>query len=151
MSIYSQNLPKISHYLGIDFGTAKIGLALADVEMEMAFVYQNIANDKKMLEKLKKIVEKENIKKIIIGRSGKLAGSGAAQKSFDIEVIGKEIEKELGVPVMYHEEMFTTKMAQDNLKEKGEKNIQKYDDQEAARIILQDWLDKIQLSQAKTG
>ncbi|MFA4817574.1 MAG: Holliday junction resolvase RuvX [Parcubacteria group bacterium] len=151
MSIYSQNLPKISHYLGIDFGTAKIGLALADMEMEMAFIYQNIANDKKMLENLAKIVEKENIKKIIIGKSGKLAGSNVAQKSFNIEEIGKKIEKELGVPVLYHEEMFTTKMAQDNLKERGEKNIKKYDDREAARIILQDWLDKIQLSQVKAG
>ncbi len=51
-SIDSQNLPKISHILGIDFGTAKIGLALADTEMKMAFIYQNIANDKKMLENL---------------------------------------------------------------------------------------------------
>lgn len=128
--------------MGIDFGTSKIGLALADVEMEMAFVYQNIANDKKMLENLAKIVEKENIKKIIIGKSGKLAGSGATQKSFNVEEVGKEIKKKLNVPVLYHEEMFTTKMAQDNLKEAGAKNIQKYDDQEAARIILQDWLDK---------
>jgi len=151
MSIDSQNLPKISHYLGIDFGTAKIGLALADVEMKMAFIYQNIANDRKMLENLAQIVEKENIKKIIIGKSGKLPGSNVAQKSFDIEEIGKKIEKELGVPVLYHEEMFTTKMAEDNLKERGEKNIKKYDDREAARIILQDWLDKIQLSQVKAG
>lgn len=143
MSIDSQNLPKISHYLGMDFGTAKVGLALADVEMEMAFVYQDLANDKKMFEKLAKIVEKENIKKIIIGKSGKLAESGAVQKSFNIEEIGKKIETELKVSVAYQNEMFTTKMAQDNLKEAGVKNIQKYDDQEAARIILQSWLDKI--------
>jgi RNase H-fold protein (predicted Holliday junction resolvase) len=38
--------------------------------------------------------------------------------------------------------MFTTKMAQENIKKRGEKNISKMDDQEAARIILQSWLDK---------
>lgn len=143
MSIDSQNLPKISHYLGIDFGTAKIGLALADAEMKMAFIYQNIANDKKMMGNLAEIVKKENVKKIILGKPGKLGGSGLVQKSFDIEEIGKKIEKELGVPVAYQEEMFTTKMAEANLKERGAKDIRKYDDQEAARIILQSWLDKI--------
>ncbi len=83
------------------------------------------------------------MKKIILGKPGKLGGSGLVQKSFNIEEIGKKMEKELGVPVLYHEEMFTTKMAQDNLKEKGVKGVKKYDDQEAARIILQSWLDKI--------
>jgi len=44
--------------------------------------------------------------------------------------------------VEYQNEMFTTKIAQANLMEKGIKSIKKYDDMEAARIILQSWLDK---------
>jgi putative Holliday junction resolvase len=143
MSICNQNLPKISHYLGIDFGKTKIGLALGDAEMKIAFIYQNMVNDKNMLKNLEKIVKKENIKKIIIGKSGKTGKTGLIQKSFDIEEIGKKIEKELGVSVFYQEEMFTTKIAGDKLKEAGVKNIRKHDDQEAARIILQDWMDKI--------
>ncbi len=142
MSIDSQNSAKINHCLGIDFGTAKIGLALADTETKIAFAYAAIKNDKDFLQKLAEIIEKENVKKIILGKSGKLGGSGLVQKSFNIEKIGERIEKELGIPVAYQEEMFTTKMAQDNLKKKGAKNIQKYDDREAARIILQSWLDK---------
>ena len=35
-----------------------------------------------------------------------------------------------------------TKMAQQNLIERGMKNVSKYDDEEAARIILQEWLDR---------
>jgi RNase H-fold protein (predicted Holliday junction resolvase) len=38
--------------------------------------------------------------------------------------------------------MFTTREAQRNLIEKGVKGIKKYDDQEAARIILQNWLER---------
>jgi len=38
--------------------------------------------------------------------------------------------------------MFSTKMAQANLLEKGMKNVGKFDDQESAKIILQSWLDK---------
>lgn len=143
MSIDGQNSAKVSHILGIDFGTAKIGLALADTETKMAFAYAAIKNDKDFLQKLAEIIKKENVKKIILGKPGKLGGSGLIQKSFDIGEIGKKIKKELKMPVVYHEEMFTTKMAQDNLKEKGAKNIQKYDDREAARIILQSWLDKL--------
>jgi RNase H-fold protein (predicted Holliday junction resolvase) len=52
------------------------------------------------------------------------------------------LEKELGVPVAYQDEMFTTKMAQENIKARGGRNIAAADDQEAARIILQSWLDK---------
>jgi len=37
--------------------------------------------------------------------------------------------------------MFSTKMAHFNLKKQGKKEIKKYDDKEAARIILQEWLD----------
>jgi RNase H-fold protein (predicted Holliday junction resolvase) len=38
--------------------------------------------------------------------------------------------------------MFTTKMAQFNLRERGMKHVSKHDDVEAARIILQAWLEK---------
>jgi len=44
--------------------------------------------------------------------------------------------------VEYQNEMFTTKMAQANLIERGEKGVSQHDDEEAARIILQEWLDR---------
>jgi len=48
---------------------------------------------------------------------------------------GKLLEKELNIKVEYQNEMFTTRMAEDNLIEKGAKNIKNLDDKEAARII----------------
>ncbi len=38
-------------------------------------------------------------------------------------------------------EMFTTRMAQANLRERGLSKEIGFDDQEAARILLQEWLD----------
>jgi len=61
---------------------------------------------------------------------------------YEGEKLGEIIEDNFGIEVQYQNEMFTTKMAQQNLIEKGVKGIKRYDDQEAARIILQDWLDK---------
>jgi RNase H-fold protein (predicted Holliday junction resolvase) len=40
--------------------------------------------------------------------------------------------------------MFTTKMAQANLIERGTKQVSKHDDEEEARIILEQWLGQNQ-------
>jgi putative Holliday junction resolvase len=125
-------------YLGIDFGRAKVGLALADSETKMAFVYKTIENNKEMLKKMAEIVAKKNIRKIIIGipsyKNGETIENEAKQ-------LGEFLQNSLKIEVFYQNEMFTSKMAQANLKEGGFKNISKSDDQESARIILQEWLD----------
>lgn len=135
-----QNLPKTSHYLGIDFGTSKIGLALGDSELKIAFAYKTLENDEKLITILKQIVESEEISKLIIGELG---NTSDFKTSFDPREIGEKISKELNLPVEYQEEMFSTEMAQKNIKERGSKGIKEFDNQEAARIILQSWLDKL--------
>lgn len=138
MSIDSQNLPKISHYLGIDFGTSKIGLALADTETKIAYAHKTLNNDKDLLQKILEIIAQENVLKVIIGIPAYI---NKKEVIYVGERLGKIINKAAGVEVEYQDEMFTTKMAQANLIEKGVKGVKKYDDQEAARIILQSWLD----------
>lgn len=142
---------ELGKYLGIDYGRAKIGLAIADSETWMAFSYGMLENDKKLLQKLAEIIEKENVSKVIIGVASyiypvKSRRAGAPSAQFNRvnpgEKLGNFLKKKLKVEVEYQEEMFTTREAQRNLIEKGVKGIKKYDDQEAARIILQAWLDK---------
>ncbi len=139
------NEAKISQILGIDFGTAKVGLALADMETRIAFVYATLKNDGNFLAELGKIIEKENVEKIVIGKTmtsgfqnlGGKDGWGGCQ-----ELTEKIKEKFPEISVDFQNEMFTTKSAQDNLIEKGMKNVGKFDDAESAKIILQDFLDK---------
>lgn len=138
MSIDHQNSAKISHILGVDFGKAKIGLAMADNETKIAFGYETIENNKELLENLKELITKEKVEKVIIGKP---SHSLRDKKESGEKTLGNLIKNNLGVAVEYAEEMFTTKMAQDNLKETGVKNIGKIDDKESARIILQGWLD----------
>jgi putative Holliday junction resolvase len=130
MSIVSSKNAIISHFLGIDFGKAKIGLAVADSETRIAFGYGVLKNDKSLMKKIAEIVEKEGIDKIIIGSAGA-----------DIQVFASRLKK-LNVPIEFQDELFSTQQAERNLKEKGAKKIKRFDDQEAARIILQSWLDK---------
>ena len=142
MSIDTQIIPKTSHILGIDFGKAKVGLALADGETKMAFAYSTITNDKNLLQNIAEIVEKEHVKKIIIGVP---AYFNTKNVEYEGETFGKLIQKVIDIPVFYQNEMFTTKMAQANLIEKKVKGVKNYDDEEAARIILQEWLDRSEL------
>ena len=138
MSIVHQNSSEISQIMGVDFGRSKVGLALADSETKMAFAYEMIENNKELLQKLAEIVAKENIKKAVIGIPSYKNGEtieGEARK------LGEFLQNNLNVEVFYQNEMFTSKMAQTNLREGGFKNISKADDQESARIILQEWLD----------
>ncbi|PIP27809.1 MAG: Holliday junction resolvase RuvX [Candidatus Moranbacteria bacterium CG23_combo_of_CG06-09_8_20_14_all_35_22] len=140
MSIGSQEKPNISHYLGIDFGQAKVGLALADEETKIAFVYTTLKNDKNFLENMIKIIEKENVSKIIIGIP---SYNNQKEAVYEGKKLGELIKKVLPeIEIEYQNEMFSTKMAQANLLEKGMKNVGKFDDSESAKIILQSWLDK---------
>ncbi|HPN54326.1 MAG TPA: Holliday junction resolvase RuvX [Candidatus Moranbacteria bacterium] len=138
-SIPSRNEAEISHYLGLDFGKAKIGLAIADNETRMAFAFSTLKNDKNFLQKLKEIVENENIKAIVIGITRHEKDQQSAEEKMEF---AERVKKETGLIPFFQEEMFTTKMATENLKQSGQKNIAAKDDQEAARIILQSWLDK---------
>ena len=131
MSITSSKNANTSHFLGVDFGEVKIGLAVADSETRIAFSFGTLKNDKELMKNLKNIVEKKGIRKIIIGTAG-----------FETQDFAAVLEKKLNVPIEFQNEMYSTLEAERNLIEKGAKKIKRFDDQEAARIILQSWLDK---------
>lgn len=142
MAQIKQNSAKMENqpgtFLGVDFGEAKIGLAIADEETKMAFTFDTLKNDKEFLKKLREIVECENVKTFVLGVTAHEKDPQSAAKK---ENFAKLLEKEFGISVELQEEMFTTKMAQNNIKASGKKGVAKYDDAEAARIILQAWLD----------
>lgn len=139
MSIPTRNSAETSHYLGIDFGKTRIGLALADSETKIAFAYGTLKNDKNFLRSLAEIIKKEKVEKVIIGVPVFLKHKEMEQ---EIKKWGEMIKDALAVEVGYQDEMFTTKMAEEKLKEKGARKIKECNDREAARIILQEWLDR---------
>jgi putative holliday junction resolvase len=131
MSITSSKTSSTSHFLGVDFGKAKIGLAVADSETRIAFGYGVLKNDKELMKNLKNIIEKKGISRIVVGNAGE-----------EVKDFADALEKELNIPIEFQNEMFSTQQAERNLIERGAKKIKRFDDQEAARIILQSWLDK---------
>jgi len=144
MSMISSKTANISHYLGVDFGKAKIGLAVADSETRIAFSFGVLKNDKELMRNLANIIEKKGIGKIIIGISS--GPTARPQRNADgppeIAKFAEYLKKELNIPIEFQNEIYSTREAERNLIEKGAKKIKRFDDQEAARIILQSWLDK---------
>jgi len=132
---------KIKNYLGIDWGSADIGVAFADGETKMAFTYKKLKNDKKtILKEISEIIKKEEIGTVVIGVPAYI---NKQEITYPGERLGEEIKKVSNVEVVYQNEMFSTKVAETNLRERGLKKIKRFDDAEAARVILESYLDKI--------
>lgn len=128
----------MNKYLGIDWGASKVGLAIADRETKLAFAYLTLKNDNKLFDNLRDIIDKESVKIVVIG----VPSHEKHRKIFREKDFGEKIKSLGDVSVEYQGEFFTTKIAQRNLIEKNVRNISRHDDEESARIILQEWLDK---------
>jgi putative holliday junction resolvase len=129
---------KTKYYLGIDYGESKVGLAIADSETRIAFAYGMLKNDEKMLQNIFDIIKKEKIEIAIIGVPKRM---GDRKIVFAGEKLGEALEKEK-ITVFYQDEIYSTKIARENLKEKGLRDINRFDDAESARIILDSFLQK---------
>lgn len=125
----------VKRFLGVDFGTKKVGFAVSDEAGSMAFPYAVIPNTAALFEKIAEICAKENIGAIIIGESRDFDGiPNPVMKK--IVPFKKKLEDKLGFPVHLEPEFLTSKQA---------RNIQEgsaLTDASAAAIILQSWLDK---------
>lgn len=126
-------------YMGIDWGKSDVGVALADGTMRIAYAHTTLDNGRELVKSLGKVIQEKGVKTVVLGISSPINRKSVEHVS---EKLGEVLEQNYGVIVEYQNEMFTTKIAQRQLIERGVKHIERYDDQEAARIILQDWLDR---------
>lgn len=126
------------NYLGLDWGASKVGVALAHEETRLAMAYGVFQNDEKLLENIGIVLKKEEIGTVVIG----IHKSATFQGEHEGEKLGKLLRERFLIGVVYQDEMFTSKMAQNNLIAQGQKNVSAHDDAEAASILLQSWLDQ---------
>ena len=61
-------------YLGVDYGSKRIGLALSDEAGMMGFPYSIVPNTPKLLDEVCALIAKENIGVVVIGESRSLSG-----------------------------------------------------------------------------
>lgn len=121
-------------YLGIDFGTKRIGIAISDQEGKLAFPRAVVENNEIFFERLRKMVQKEKIEKIVVGVPKALSGKETAMTG-EVKKFIARLARE-GFSVEEQDEMFSTKM----VKENARKDMR---DASAAALILQGYIDKL--------
>ena len=130
--------------LSIDYGDKKTGLAISDEDEKLASRFLTLENksEKNLINEIKNIISENDIQKIILGIPIGFKGESAQTKN--IRGFSAKLSENIDIPIVEINEIFTSKMAEENLRKAGVKseNIKKIIDQEAARIILQDYLDK---------
>ncbi len=129
--------------LGVDYGDRRIGLAISDREEKLASRFLTVENRilEKSIEMIKSMIAKENVEKIIVGLPVGLKAE--SEQTAKTRFFIKELKQRINLPIIEVNEVFTSKMAEENLLNAGAKRekIKSIIDQEAARIILQDYLD----------
>ena len=61
-------------YLGVDYGSKRVGLAISDEEGMMAFPYKIIQNNQELLDTIHNICGQEEVRGIVLGESQNLSG-----------------------------------------------------------------------------
>ncbi len=126
---------KPMRFLGIDYGSKKIGLALTDSEGVMAFPHSVIKADDKVLKTIETIVEKEGVGEIVIGHS--LDREGNPNKVHEaVEAFMLDLTLSLGIPIHLEPEQYST---QEALRIQGRNDKT---DASAATIILNSYITR---------
>ncbi|MES2203157.1 MAG: Holliday junction resolvase RuvX [Patescibacteria group bacterium] len=130
-------------YIGIDYGTKRIGVAVSNEDGTMAFPLSTISAGPHALSEVHTLIQNNKAEGVVIGESKNLHNEPNAVQE-DIEQFKKDLEELSGLPVAYQAEFFTTAQASRQGQDKrGEGGVEK-SDASAAALILQSYLDTLQ-------
>lgn len=124
-------------YIGIDFGSKRIGLAISDEAETLAFPHEMILNNKKpalIAAEVARVCAKNSCTTVVMGESKNYKGNDNAIMSA-VNEFAKELEK-AGVHVIFEPETLSTMQAE---RIQGKRDDI---DASAAAIILQSYLDR---------
>ncbi len=123
-------------YMGIDYGSKRVGVAVSDKGNAFALPHSVIQNGKDLIDKLNEIICENEVTHIIVGESKDYHGDdNKIMKS--IRDFKETIENRLQLPVIFEQEFMTSHNAQ---RFQGKNDLH---DASAAALILQSYLDRI--------
>lgn len=129
--------------LGIDYGSERVGTAVASEDASIAFPLDVYVNDDTLLEKITALMQTERAEKVVIGNSLNFQGEENPIMS-RAKAFGEALKEKTGCAVVYEDETLTSAQARRQFEEK-EKTRKPHDevvDASAAALILQSYLDK---------
>lgn len=129
--------------LALDYGQKRVGTAVADSALGIAFPRDILVNDESLIKHISQLCKKENIAQVVVGYPLPLSGEPSNQSQI-AERFADDLEDELQIPVEFFCERFTTKTAEALLQNIGysAKEQKGSKDSIAAMLILQGVLDR---------
>lgn len=128
---------KVRHYLGIDYGARRIGLAIGNNATKLARPLTALTTDSGYWQKLANVLAEYSIDELVVGLPRSLDGDETAQtkeaRFFALELASFKL------PIHLQDEAGTSALARERL---GRNIAKEAVDAEAATIILQDFLDE---------
>jgi putative Holliday junction resolvase len=134
-----------ARYMGIDFGTVRIGIALSDPLKIIAQGHTTLQNNADSIDRILSIIAEQSVSRIIIGDPLTLRGEKSA-KGEEVAEFVRTLKSRTDVETVMLDERFTSVMAQRTLLTMGTKKKQRQNnkgkvDEIAAAILLQSYLD----------
>lgn len=131
-------------YLGVDYGSSKVGLALSDENGTMGFPHAILRNSPRLASEVCALIAKEHVGAVVIGESRTLMGEENPIAK-DARTLGDTLALSTGVPVFYESEVFTTALARRSPgKEVRSRSPKQHKDVDAsaAALILTSYLSR---------
>lgn len=127
---------------GIDYGDARIGLAIGDTILKIASPYEVIKNKgiDSFIETLQDFIQQEDVELLVIGLPVNMNGNDTDQTR-NIQKFIEQLKATLSIGIITEDERLTSRYAEGLLKNthmSGKKS-----DDVAAMIILQSYFDRI--------
>jgi len=127
-------------YLGIDYGSKKIGIALSDEAGTMGFPYGVLINSSDLVNQLTALIKDKEVSTVVIGESRNFSGeenpiAESARK------LAAALEERTSVSVHFEPETYTTQEARrypDGTRMEGSPDV----DSSAAALILASFLER---------
>jgi tRNA-binding protein len=129
-------------YLGIDYGTKKIGLALSDENGTMGFPHSVITTSAQSLDTVADLISQEKVSAIVIGESKDFSGEDNSVAE-EARVFAQALADKSGIPFHLEPETFTTQEARrypDGSRMEGSPDV----DASAAALILRNYLARLE-------
>lgn len=132
-------------YLGIDYGSRKVGIALSDEAGTMGFPHAILTNTPRLVSELCALIAQKKVGAVVIGESKDFSGVDNPIAS-EAHAFGARLAHDAGIPVAYESETLTSVEARRTQvreeKSRAPKTHAAVDDS-AAALILTSYLSRI--------
>ena len=134
----------MSRLLGIDYGRARVGIAISDELRLLAHPLETISAKTKVAQRVSEIVREREIEKIIVGFPRNMSGE-TGKAADEVNEFVARLQQAVPCPIVKWDERLTTVAAERALREAGKKTreTRNFIDQVAAQMILQAYLDHL--------